>query len=134
MTQTDVQKQPTPLTIADLENMLLYGQNSDDPKGEGDFGVNASKNARHGVNATPKPIGVKKDKRTRKEFRFWLDLESAFEAGIANVLTNWRMMRLMETSIVQALRLYIACENGQYETLFDMYPDLREMCGKKRRR
>jgi len=134
MVQTDVQNRPALPSLADLESLLSHGEKVADPKREGAFGVNASEKARRGVNASVNPSGVKKDKRTRKEFRFWLDLESNFEAGIANVLTNWRMMRLMETSIVQALRLYIACENGQYEVLFDMYPDLREMCGKKRRK
>ena len=83
-------------------------------------GVNHWHNA--GSALTPAGNGAKKDKRYRKQFRFWLDVEKADERQLVDHVQALKTNRNFAAAIRDGLRLVLDLRRGKTEVLRELFP------------
>ena len=69
----------------------------------------------------------KKDKRFRKQFRFWLDENNPRDHDLLYYCEQQKGLRQFQKTIENALRLYGSLREGRVDWLLDMFPQIENM-------
>ncbi len=71
----------------------------------------------------------KKERRVRRQYKFWLNLVSDHEYAIAEQIEFLKRSRLFVGAVRDGLRLLISLRQGRADVLRELFPNIEEILG-----